>query len=181
MVTEQKEQASKIAARLREARSRSGLNQAEVADRVGVAANTLCGWEAGERMPRAIDLLHLAEIYSCTADFLLGRSPHATGLPVAELLVDQDVVNKILRAESPADIEDLVDWQPQMISFWQVVTRGSRVRTRQQVQALTVELASHVQKVAPELWRLYELGAEELKKRREQWIRNSRKTNVLDS
>lgn len=181
MVTEQKDTAWKIAGRLREARARCGLNQAEVADRVGVAANTLCGWESGERMPRAIDLLMLADIYSCTADYLLGRSEHATSLPVAELLVDQGVVNKILRAESPADIQDVVDWQPQMISFWQVVTRGTRVCTRQQVQALTVELASHVQKVAPEMWRLYELGADELKKRREQWTRKSRRTNVVDS
>ena len=180
MVTEQKDIAAKIGARLREARRRARLNQVEVADRVGVAPNTLCGWEAGERMPRAIEVLNLAEIYGCTADFLLGRTVHTTGLPVAELLVDQDVVNQVLRAESPADIEELVDWQPQMISFWQIVTRGSRVRTRRQVQALTVELANHVQQVAPDLWRMYEQGAAELTKRRNQWKRRRPKTDSTD-
>lgn len=68
-----------------------------------------------------------------------------------------------------------------MISFWQVVTRGARVRTRRQVQALTVELASHVQKVAPELWQLFEEGAREMTKRKRQWQRKLRTEDVTNS
>lgn len=181
MATEQRALIDKIAARLREARNRCGLSQTEVADRLGIAANTVSGWETGERMPRAPEVVVVSELYGCTADFLLGRSPHSTGLPVAELLVDQDIVDRILCAESPRDLEDLVDWEPQMISFWQIVTRGTRVCTMRQVQALTVELASHVQKVAPELWQLFEEGTKELKKRRSRWNRKRPKTDVARS
>lgn len=158
-----------IAQRLKRARVVAGLSQTEVAEHLNVRPNTVCGWEAGGRMPRAPELWSLAELYSCTTDYLLGRAEHATSLPVGELLVDQDVVDQILRAKSPEDIEHLVDWQPQMIGFWQIVKGGTRVRTRQHVQALTFELMSHVRKVAPELWKLYAEGVREFTKRQRIW------------
>ena len=181
MAVDLKELTDRIARRLRRAREVAGLSQTEVAEQLNVRPNTVCGWECGDRMPRAPELHTLSELYSCTSDYLLGRAEHATSLPVGELLVDQEVVNQILRAKSPADIEELVDWQPQMISFWQVVKGGTRVRTRQHVQALTFELMSHVQKVAPPLWQLYEDAVQEFKKSQLQWTNRRDRHNATGS
>ena len=176
--SDSKELATLIASRLRRAREVAGFSQTEVAQELDVRPNTVCGWESGGRMPRAPELHSLAELYSCTADYLLGRAEHSTSLPVGELLVDQEIVDTILRAKSPKDIEHLVDWRPQLIGFWQVVKGGTRVRTQQHVQALTYELMSHVQKVAPELWKLYADGASEFRKRQLQW---NEKRDALDA
>ena len=122
-------------------------------------------------MPRAPEIVALSEIYGCTTDYLLGRTDHSTSLPVGELLVDQELVNRVLKAETAAEIEELVDWHPQFISFWQVVKGGTRVWTREHVQSLTFRLMSHVQNVAPKLWQTYELAVQDIRKRQRQWER----------
>jgi len=172
MVTGQKDTTLRIAARLRRARELAGLSQSGVADHLGVAANTVCGWECGDRMPRAPELVALGELYGCTSDYLLARSDYSTGLPVGELLVDQELVDRVLRAQTAAELEELVDWHPQFIGFWHVVNNGTRVWTRRHVQSLTFRLMSHVQKIAPELWQTYELAVQDIRRRQSQWERH---------
>lgn len=59
---------------LASARINAGLSQSEVARRIGVDQSSVSCWEAGKRMPRAIMLVKMAELYRCTIDELLGRS-----------------------------------------------------------------------------------------------------------
>lgn len=59
---------------LASARINTGLSQTEVARRLGVDQSSVSCWESGRRMPRAIMLVKLAELYCCTIDELMGRS-----------------------------------------------------------------------------------------------------------
>lgn len=67
----------------REMRKRSGLTQAEVANRLGVDQTTVCKWENGKNLPRADLLPNIAELYGCTVGELLKRE----SLPQSESLV----------------------------------------------------------------------------------------------
>lgn len=57
---------------LRVFRERDKISQIELAERVGVAQNTICQWENGARRPNIDMLIRLTEIFGCTADELLG-------------------------------------------------------------------------------------------------------------
>lgn len=57
---------------LRAFRERDKISQIELAERVGVAQNTICQWENGARRPNIDMLIRLTEIFGCTADELLG-------------------------------------------------------------------------------------------------------------
>ena len=67
--------------RLRELRETKGLNQPELADRIGVATATICHFEKGIRKPTLDHLLKLAEVLGVSSiDYLLGKdAARATG------------------------------------------------------------------------------------------------------
>lgn len=55
-----------IATVLREARRSIPLTQAVLADRIGIAQNTLCNWEAGQRSPSISQLPAIARALGLT-------------------------------------------------------------------------------------------------------------------
>lgn len=59
-------------ARLREARERQGLSQAELADRSGMQPSAIAHFEANRRKPSFENVRRLAKALSVTADYLLG-------------------------------------------------------------------------------------------------------------
>ena len=59
-------------ARLQRLRVRAGLNQAEVAERMGVSAPSISGWEKGRARPKHGRMAALAEILGVSASDLLG-------------------------------------------------------------------------------------------------------------
>jgi len=139
----------RIAHRLVQARRRAHLSQIAVAKRLDIRPNTLSGWESGKRMPRAPQLAQLSRIYGCTTDDLTAQSDRANGLPESVLLLDEERVDAVLRARSPEEIGAVVDWQPQMIPFWQVVEPAARICSHRQVQELSLRLSEHVRSIAP--------------------------------
>lgn len=78
-----------IAARLLEARRRSGLTQRQVADSIGVTVSTVCGYEAGRRIPPNPVLAQMAQIYHVS----VGDLDPALGPPA----VDVSVLDRPLR------------------------------------------------------------------------------------
>ena len=75
--------AVRIGDRLRNARELVRLSQIEAGVLLGVAPNTICGWESGERMPRAPELIAMCKHCGRTADYLLGLEELA-GLPLGD-------------------------------------------------------------------------------------------------
>ena len=60
--------------RLRELRNEKGLRQEDVGKIVGVVKSAVSQWESGERTPDAFTLQNLADYFSVTIDYLLGRT-----------------------------------------------------------------------------------------------------------
>jgi len=58
--------------KIREAREMAGLAQNELAAKIGVAPNTLHGYESGKHDPRSDMLIKIAKACGVTVDFLLG-------------------------------------------------------------------------------------------------------------
>lgn len=57
--------------KIREYRIAKKMTQTELAEQIGVGANTVCQWETGRRNPRAGMLIDLSKILGCSVDELL--------------------------------------------------------------------------------------------------------------
>lgn len=67
-----------IATRLSAARRASGMNQIQVAQRIGQKNMTQVSlWESGDRLPKLFDLIRMAQIYAVPMDFICGLSDDA--------------------------------------------------------------------------------------------------------
>lgn len=58
---------------IKEAREKVNLNQRQLAERIGVAPNTLNGYESGAHDPKSDLLIKIADVCGVTIDFLLGN------------------------------------------------------------------------------------------------------------
>lgn len=59
------------------ARSKAGLSQAAVAEKLGISSASVCQWETGKNLPRADKLPEIAALYGCTVDELLSTEAEA--------------------------------------------------------------------------------------------------------
>lgn len=60
--------------KLRRLRENMGLQQKEVADRLGVNPSAVTRWETGEKRPDLVNLVKLADLYNVSLDYLMGRT-----------------------------------------------------------------------------------------------------------
>lgn len=76
--------------RLRQAREKKLLSQAELAEKTGFQPSAISHFESGRRAPSFDNLRKLADALSVTIDFLLGREaePHSAGPTVQKLFRD---------------------------------------------------------------------------------------------
>lgn len=65
--------------KIKEARMSAGISQKDLADRLGISASTLSGYETGAHDPKSDILSAIAGICDVTVDFLLGRTPDRHG------------------------------------------------------------------------------------------------------
>lgn len=68
----------KLAERLYRLRKERGLTQEDAAKELGVGLRTYCRYEKNEREPTAPVLVQMADFYSVTIDYLVGRSEERT-------------------------------------------------------------------------------------------------------
>ena len=66
--------------RIRDLRLGKGWTQDQLGKRIGVARNTVSGYESEQRQLDPGTISTLCDLFGCTADYLLGRS--ASPLPV---------------------------------------------------------------------------------------------------
>lgn len=103
---EQRERAL-IAQRLTTARRTSGRSRVDAALSVDVSARTLSDWESARTMPGADRLRRLAQLYHVSAHYLLGLSDHPTGLPIGQMIVNLDGLERAEKAQSIDELDDL--------------------------------------------------------------------------
>ncbi len=72
--------------RLKEVRTRLNMGQKEVAIALGVKQPTVSAWENGHKDPTVENLAALADLYSTTVDYLLGRTDDPTDYENGDLI-----------------------------------------------------------------------------------------------
>lgn len=92
--------------RLRAARDKRGLNQADLAKRAGLQASAISHFETGTRKPSFDNLRRLADALDVTTDYLLGRVKELDGLAGTDKLHrhydrltsdDRDVADSVIQ------------------------------------------------------------------------------------
>lgn len=63
-------------------RVRIGLTASEAARKAGISVSTLLSWERGEKEPLSVNLISLAHLYGCSAEYLLGMTDERNGQPI---------------------------------------------------------------------------------------------------
>lgn len=71
-----------ISQNIQSLRTRTGLTQEELAERIGVARQTVAKWESGDALPDLPNAQALAEFFGVTLDDLVNHSEEAQGYPV---------------------------------------------------------------------------------------------------
>lgn len=56
----------KIMNRIKEHRERLGLSMAELAEKIGVDASTVCLWEQGKRISKYASIKRMAKLFGCS-------------------------------------------------------------------------------------------------------------------
>ena len=90
--------------RIRELRLAQGMKQPDLACLLNCTAMTVSRYERGEADPDVATILRLCEIFGCTADYLLGRSPVAS----PELSHEEEDLLLAWRA-APPEIRAIID------------------------------------------------------------------------
>ena len=76
--------------KLKELRRRDGITQLQAAKHLGVSLGAVGNWESGKRTPDAEMLVHIADTFGVTVDYLLGRADDAGTAPTeVERCIDQ--------------------------------------------------------------------------------------------
>lgn len=61
-------------------RRSSGMTQEELGRHLSISAQAVSKWENGDSLPDLSLIVKLADLYDCTADYLLGRQGGLTSL-----------------------------------------------------------------------------------------------------
>ena len=90
--------------RIRDLRQKMGWTQEDLASRLNITYQAVGHYETGRRAIDVATVLQLCDIFGCTADYLLGRSP----IQSAQITPEEE---RLLRAYRQADsrARDMVD------------------------------------------------------------------------
>lgn len=69
--------------KLRELRTKNGISQRTVAQKLDVSPSIISSYETGERTPSVENLLALSYLYHCSTDYLLGRKTISPKMTIA--------------------------------------------------------------------------------------------------
>lgn len=83
--------------RLKELRALKSMRQADLAKLLNVQPTAISNYELGVREMDAPTILRLCEIFGCTADYLLGRSP----VPSPDLDLQEEAMILAWRRATP--------------------------------------------------------------------------------
>lgn len=72
----ERERRRQVGARIKELRQHIGLTQADVAETLGIAKQSVTNYESGKTDPSIRNLIALATVLGVTTDYLLGRTTH---------------------------------------------------------------------------------------------------------
>ena len=108
--------ATSVGRRIRDARERMGLTQAELGTHLGKTATAVSDWEGGQRSPALDDLVDIAAVLQISmSDLLPVQAPRVVARAQAALLAIEDladVVDRVLDRFEGADVATTVPRAP---------------------------------------------------------------------
>lgn len=88
-----------IAERIRALREQANMTQSELSKKLGITRSSVNAWEMGISVPSTQYLLRLAEIFSVSTDYLLGRPATVTvsvsGLSEEDIQLVHTLINHL--------------------------------------------------------------------------------------
>ena len=93
-----------LGVRLSELRKKSGLNQRQAAEKLGISPAPLSAYELGKKLPPLETLAAMAELYDVSLDFLCGNEKADSA---AELPKEATKREDFLRCFGVTSVEDL--------------------------------------------------------------------------
>lgn len=99
--------------RLKEQRTRKGMNQDLLSKKLNVSRSTVAMWEAGRNQPDNDTLVKLAELLDCSVDYLLGIDRDSVEL--SERFRDRLANIISVRNRSYEDVAEFLDVEPEDI------------------------------------------------------------------
>ena len=102
-----------------------GLSQQKFGDAVGLARNTICQYESGNRVPDVDTLIKLADYFGVTIDYLLGREYAVSSYQIfVEICAkEQKSVFEVAKEFELTD-EQLIQWkngiEPSQRTLWAI-------------------------------------------------------------
>ena len=104
--------------RIAELRKTANISQAKLGKIIGVAQNTVCNWENGNREPDQVSLNKIADYFNVSVDYLLGRqatmdSP-TPSVPGSKWIPVLRAVAAGVPLEAIEEIEDYEEISPEM-------------------------------------------------------------------
>ncbi len=70
-------------------REKTGLTQGQLAEKLGIALDSVSRYENGKREPRASDLCRMADVFNCSIDDLLRSNNVNPTQPLSEAAAEQ--------------------------------------------------------------------------------------------
>ncbi|ACX51844.1 transcriptional regulator, XRE family [Ammonifex degensii KC4] len=111
--------------RIKFARLRKGLTQAELAQKLNVHPETLGKYERGTNRPDAETLRKLADILEVSTDFLVGRTNDPSPIPSS---LDADVetyLEKIVKGEIPIHFDGVERITPEVLEDLRTILKAA--------------------------------------------------------
>ena len=96
---------------LRKLRKQKKLNQAALAEIVGMSQATVAAWENGTRKPDVETISYLADYFGVTVDYLMGRDEPAAAPAVPERLKESYALFQQLTDEEYAEIIEMAKFK----------------------------------------------------------------------
>jgi transcriptional regulator with XRE-family HTH domain len=90
----------RFAERVRTHRKRLGLNQTQLAEKIGVAQSTISEWEKGKSSACVPELVALCRLFGVSSEYLVGQTPYEHGLEPDMWIVDLDLVESPVAGKS---------------------------------------------------------------------------------
>ncbi|CUP47853.1 helix-turn-helix domain-containing protein [Hungatella hathewayi] len=149
--------------RLKSARIASGLKQQDVAEKMGIKANTISNWEKGRTEPDIDSFVKLCDIYKIDCASLLSDVYAFDRIGTDISLTEYDHIKKYrdLDDQGKEHVDSVLDWETERTVTIRDLKSKAGIITNREMQ----EIWDEIPKTPEELERMYPLVKHSVRKK----------------